>query len=123
MRQEVHSNRPRLDRLGIALSGLCAVHCLVGLALVSMLGLGGEALLSPSIHRIGLALAVMIGIFTLGLGFRHHGKRVPLLIGGLGLALMAIGLAVPHGLPEASFTIAGVALLAVAHVWNLRHAA
>ena len=126
MRDAMHSIRFRLDRLGIVLSGLCAVHCLLGIALISLLGLGGlagEALLSPAIHRAGLALAVFVGAVTLGLGVLRHGSLAPLAIGGGGIALMAGGLVAPHGLQEAVLTIAGVALVAAAHIRNLRHAA
>ena len=123
MRDAILSIRGRLDRVGILLSGLCAVHCLLGLVLVAVLGLGGEALLSPSIHRTGLAVAVLVGIVTLGLGAMRHGRMGPLAIGACGIALMAAGLTVPHGLPEAALTIAGVALVALGHMRNLRHAA
>ena len=123
MRDAILSIRSRLDRVGILLSGLCAVHCLLGLVLVAVLGLGGEALLSPSIHRTGLAVAVLVGIVTLGLGAMRHGRMGPLAIGACGIALMAAGLTVPHGLPEAALTIAGVALVALGHMRNLRHAA
>ena len=115
--------RRRLDRFGIMLSGLCAVHCLLGVVLVGILGLGGEALLNPAIHRIGLALAVVVGIVTLGLGVKRHGQLAPLLIGGCGLVLMACGLMVEHGSKEAMLTVAGVSLVALAHIRNLRHAA
>ena len=104
------------------LSGLCAVHCLLGIVLVSVLGLGGEALLSPSIHRVGLALAVLVGLVTLGLGVLRHGKLAPLVIGGCGIALMVAGIVVRHGPVEALLTVAGVALVATAHIRNLRHA-
>lgn len=114
--------RHRLDRVGILLSGLCAVHCLLGIVLVSVLGLGGEALLSPSIHRVGLALAVLVGLVTLGLGVLRHGKLAPLVIGGCGIALMVAGIVVRHGPVEALLTVAGVALVATAHIRNLRHA-
>jgi hypothetical protein len=117
------SIRARLDRAGIILSGLCALHCLLGIALVSLLGLGGQALLAPRIHEIGLGLAVLVGIITLGLGVRRHGKPGPLVIGGCGIALMSAALLVGHGLPEAVLTIAGVALVAAAHIRNLRHGA
>ena len=123
MRDAILSIRGRLDRVGILLSGLCAVHCLLGLVLVAVLGLGGEAVLSPSIHRTGLAVAVLVGIVTLGLGAMRHGRMGPLAIGACGIALMAAGLTVPHGLPEAALTIAGVALVALGHMRNLRHAA
>jgi hypothetical protein len=111
-----------MDRFGIALSGLCLLHCMAGLVLVAILGLGGGWLLSPEIHRYGLALAIAIGIVTIGLGALRHGRRVPLLIATCGFALMAGALVVGHGVGEAIFTISGVALVAFAHVLNLRHA-
>lgn len=104
------------------LSGLCAVHCLLGIVLVSALGLGGELILAPEIHRIGLGLAVGVGIVTLGLGVRRHGQIAPLVIGACGITLMAGALLAGHGLEEAVLTIAGVTLVAIAHIRNLRHA-
>jgi hypothetical protein len=122
MRDAVLAIRDRLDGLGMLLSGLCAVHCLLGLILVTVLGLGGGIFLAPEIHETGLALAVGIGVLTLGLGALRHGKTGPLLIGAVGIALMASALAVGHGPAEAVLTIAGVALVAYAHIRNLRHA-
>ena len=114
--------RLRLDRAGILLSGLCALHCLLGLLLVSVIGLGGELLLAPAIHRVGLIVAVVIGAVTLGLGALRHGQVLPLVIGACGLALMAAGVVVQHGPQEAGLTISGVLLVAAAHIRNLRRA-
>jgi hypothetical protein len=91
--------------------------------LVSVLGIGGEALLAPAIHEVGLALAIMVGIVTLGLGVLRHGQTRPMLIGACGIVLMATALVVGHGLREAMLTICGVALVATAHIRNLRHTA
>lgn len=123
MRDAILSIRNRLDGIGVMLSGLCALHCVLGIVLVSALGLGGGALLSPAIHQIGLVLAILIGIATLGLGALRHGAVRPLLMGGIGILLMASALVAGHGLPEAVLTIAGVALVAAAHMRNLRRAA
>ena len=123
MRRAILSIRDRLDRTGIILSGLCAVHCLLGIVLVSVLGLGGQALLTPAIHEIGLGLAILVGTVTLGLGVLRHGQVAPIVIGAAGILLMAGGLVSPHGLQEALLTIAGVFLVAIAHIRNLRHAA
>ncbi len=123
MRDAILSIRDRLDGLGVMLSGICAVHCVLSILLVSVLGLGGEALLSPAIHEAGLALAILVGIVTLGLGVLRHGEVRPLLIGAGGIALMAAALAVGHGVAEALLTIAGVTLVATAHIQNLRHTA
>ena len=122
MRRAITAIRNRLDRFGIILSGLCAVHCVLGVVLVGVLGLGGEVLISPEIHRIGLAMAVGIGAASLGFGVLRHGRIAPLAIGGVGLALMALALFVGHGVPEAVLTIMGVGLVAYAHIRNL-HAA
>jgi hypothetical protein len=122
MRDALLSIRDRLDGLGVILSGLCAVHCLLGLVLVTVLGLGGGAFLSPDIHRYGLAVAVSIGLVTLGLSAVRHGHLAPALIGAAGLALMTAALFVGHGTAEALLTIPGVMLVAFAHIRNLRHA-
>ncbi len=113
--------RRQLDRFGVVLSALCAVHCVSGLVLVTVLGLSGGVLLDPRIHEIGLALAIGIGGIGLGLGAVRHRRRGPLLVGGVGLMLMAGGLVMHDGTREAAVTIAGVSLLAAAHWRNLRH--
>lgn len=123
MRFVMNSIRDRLDRFGVLLSGLCALHCVLSIVLVSLLGLGGSLLLSPEIHRVGLGLAIIVGVLTLGIGALRHGLPGPLMIGTGGIVLMALALAAGHGLPEALLTIAGVALVATAHIRNLRHAA
>ena len=115
--------RPYLDRLGLALSSLCAVHCVGTLVLVSLLGLSGGALLSPVIHETGLALAIAVAVLTLGVGAVAHGRTAPLKVGIPGIVLMACALMVPHGWRESVLTIAGVALVATAHWQNLRHSA
>ncbi len=116
------SLRFRLDRVGVVLSGLCAVHCAAGLVLVTLLGLGGGVLLDPVIHEVGLVLAVGIGAIGLGAGVLRHRRIGVLLTGLVGLALMATAMRLEHGAHEALLTIAGVALLASAHWRNLRHA-
>ena len=121
MKQAFISIRGRLDRVGVILSGLCALHCLAGLLLVAGLGLGGGILLAPEIHRVGLALAIAVGSITLVLGVVRHGDPVPLQVGAAGFGLMAVALFVGHGSVEAVLTIMGVALLAWGHVRNLRH--
>jgi len=113
--------RDRFDRVGIVLSGLCAVHCVLTLLLVAVLGLGGGVLLDPAVHRIGLALAILVAGAGLGLGVARHGRREPLAIGAAGLSLMAMALLSGHGPAEAGLTISGVALVAIAHWRNVRH--
>lgn len=112
--------RGRFDRLGVLISGLCMVHCVAGLFLIGVLGLGGGVLLNPAIHRFGLVAAFLVGMFTIGAGALRHGHRLPLALGTTGLALMAAAIVSDHGTGEALLTICGVVLVASAHIVNLR---
>lgn len=115
--------RDLFDRLAIGLSALCLVHCAASVIFVAMLATAGGALLHPAIHEIGLGLAILLAIVGLGRGFLQHRRRGPMLLGTLGIALMATALSVPHGIFEAGFTMFGVACVAIAHHLNRRAAA
>ena len=112
--------RGRLDRMGVVLSGLCAVHCVLGIVIVAGLGLGGGMLLDPAIHRIGLVMATVIAGAAIGLGAIQHRRPLPFVVAMTGLSFMGGGLAVEHGVEEMLLTIIGVTLVATGHVLNLR---
>ena len=115
--------RRRLDQIGIGLAGLCAVHCLATLVVISALGLGGHFFLfNENIHRVGLALALAVAAVAIGWGLLRHGRVVPFVIALGGLALMAAALMIPHGANEFLLTLAGVALVSLGHLLNLRTA-
>lgn len=111
--------RKRLDRAGIALSALCAAHCVLVLVLA---GAFGGLLLAPIFHEAGLAIAVALGVVAFGIGIARHGAVEVLVPAAFGLGLMALALVADHGPAEAGLTIAGVTLLALAHWSNLRRA-
>lgn len=113
--------RQRLDRAGIALSALCAVHCLASVLLVSVIGIGGEIFLDPAIHRFGLLIATLIAAVAIGWGAMKHRMAAPFVIAMMGLSFMGGALAVPHGVEEAVLTIIGVGLVSLGHILNLRH--
>ena len=115
------SIRGRLDRAGMLLSSLCAVHCVLGIVIVAGLGLGAGVLLNPAIHRVGLLLATLIAGVAIGLGALQHRRAVPFVIAMMGLSFMGGGLAVEHGIEEAVLTIIGVSLVALGHLLNVRH--
>jgi len=117
------SLRRRLDQFGIGLAGLCAVHCIATLVAISALGLGGHLFLfDENIHRIGLALALAVAGIAIGWGVLRHGRMLPFGIAVGGLVLMATALLVPHGANEFLLTLAGVALVSLGHLLNLRAA-
>ncbi len=114
------SNRIRLDAMGIALSALCAVHCLLTIVLISSLGLAGSWLFAPELHWWGLAAATIIAGTAIGIGAVRHRRRTPFVVAMTGLTFMGGALAAPHGMQEAVLTIIGVALVSVGHFLNLR---
>lgn len=116
------SIRERLDRAGVVLSGLCALHCLASIAILSGLGIGGGIFFAPVIHEVGLAFACVIAGVAIGWGALKHRRAAPFVIAMMGLTFMGGALASPHGVQEAVLTIIGVALVTVGHVLNLRSA-
>ncbi|HLL29577.1 MAG TPA: MerC domain-containing protein [Allosphingosinicella sp.] len=109
-----------MDRIAIALSGLCLVHCLASAIFVAMLASAGGLLLDPIVHEVGLTFAIALGMLALGRGIFDHGFMMPSAVGGLGLGVMAGSLGL-HGDGMGTFyTMLGVAILALGHDLNRR---
>lgn len=109
-----------MDRLAIALSGLCVVHCLASAVLVTLLASAGGLLVTPAIHEVGLTMAIMLGIVALGRGVMEHDFMMPSAVGSLGLGVMAGAMTMEHGLAETAYTVVGVLILALGHDLNRR---
>ncbi len=112
--------RSRLDKSGIVISALCAVHCVATIALVSGLGVAGNFFLAEEFHRITLVAALIIAAGAIGWGALIHRRREPFVISLIGLCMMGGALASPHGVQEAVLTVIGVGMVAFGHVLNLR---
>ena len=108
----------RLDRMGIALSGLCLVHCLGTTIFLAMLATAGGAIGAEWVHEVGIVLAMIMGAVALGRGIFEHGYMLPSAVGGLGLGVMAGAVTLPHGPSEAIYTMMGVVILALGHRLN-----
>ncbi|MBK5264137.1 MAG: MerC domain-containing protein [Alphaproteobacteria bacterium] len=110
----------KIDRMAMGLSGLCLAHCLGTAIFVALIASAGSIFLSPMIHEGGLAIAILLGAIALGHGAFVHGFRLPAAVGTLGLGLMTVALALPHGGTEILLTMVGVAILALGHNLNYR---
>lgn len=103
----------------MALSGLCAVHCVATVVLLGLLASAGGLLGKPIIHEVGLSLAMIIGAVALGRGVREHGFLLPSAVGAVGLAAMAYAMSLHETGYEPVFTIVGVSILALGHRLNM----
>jgi hypothetical protein len=109
----------RLDRMAMALSGLCLVHCVATAVLLGLLSAAGGFLGSPIIHEVGLTIAMGLGAAALGRGILEHGFMMPSAVGSLGLGVMAGALSLPHDGREPLYTVIGVMILALGHRLNV----
>lgn len=109
-----------IDRSAAGLSGLCVLHCaLSAAALVALAPLA--PMLRHDVHIWGFGLAAPLALMALGLGARAHRRLGALALGMGGLATMAAGLFVAHGgVGELALSAGGAALVAIAHLLNLR---
>lgn len=119
------------DRLGIAATSLCAVHCIaltVVLWLSPMVWLKREAFGVPVgwlfMLEIGLAaIGIAAAVLALGSGYRVHRRLAPgaLFVGGATLLAIAVfgPLHYVRFWGTATVLFAG-ALLVAGHLWNLR---
>lgn len=115
-----NSMQRRVDRVGIALSGLCALHCVATIFIISGLGIGGHFLSSPLLHEVGLVVAVLVAAVAIGWGALQHRQPAAFVVAMTGLSFMGGALAAPHGVYEAALTIIGVVLVSLGHILNLR---
>ena len=93
---------PAADRLGVALSILCAVHCLATPPLLLLLPTFGRLWSHPASHWGMAAVVVPLALFSLPKGLRLHGRRWVLGCGILGVSLILLGAALPSLAPEES---------------------
>lgn len=111
-----------LDKSAMTLSGLCIVHCLGG-ALLATFVAASSGWLGHYVHLVGLALALPLAGVALWRGVKVHGRVAVAVLGALGIMLMAISVFALHGsVFEIALSVAGVSLLAGAHLWNIRAA-
>jgi hypothetical protein len=109
-----------LDRLAIALSAMCAAHCVTTAIVVAALASFGGVFLNPLIHELGLILAIILGAAALGTGVLRHGYVMPFATGCFGLGMMAGALSLGHGDGELIATLVGLMVLALGHDLNGR---
>jgi len=86
---------PDADRIGVAASVLCAIHC--GLAPVLLLALPafGEIWAHPASHTLVAILIVPLAIFSIRKGYRQHRRRWVALVAATGILCVLVGAALP----------------------------
>lgn len=114
----------RWDKVGIFLSTLCAVHCLLTPFLILALPVMGEFFESEWAHILLALFVVPVGLFAFFSGYRHHQQKGVLALGVVGLLFITGASFLPHEMVEVAefdvVTISGSVLVLFAHILNRR---
>ena len=115
--------RKLLDSLAVALSGVCAVHCLaLPLVVVAYPLLGSWSMDEMLFHRLLLIVIIPVSLIALLLGYYTHRSRQVAVLGTLGIAILALVAVSGHDwlsmAGERLATTAGGLILASGHLIN-----
>ncbi len=114
-----------LERAALAGSFACLMHCLaLPLLIASLPALSTMLSIPESFHIWVLAFAAPAAALALLQGRQKHGAVYPLVLGVIGLVLLATGaLLLGRTADEVPVTVAGSLVLGLAHManWRLRH--
>lgn len=113
------------DRVGLWLSFLCALHCIVTpLIILSIPFIARYYLAHPLVHLFLAILIFPVGLIAFVSGFLHHRKKLILALGVPGVLIVAFVPYLVHGLSlpldEPILMILGSVLLMAAHWGNLK---
>ena len=112
------------DRIAIALSAICILHCLAIPLVVAILPLAALGLGGGHFHGVMLWLVVPVSAVGFALGYRVHRRADVVAIGVGGVALLAVAGIYGHELwpiaLEAGVSVVASLILAGAHWVNFR---
>jgi len=83
------------DRVGVAASILCAIHCGVAPILLLFLPAFGRIWAHPASHALVALLIVPLAVFSILRGYRRHRRRAVVLLAAAGVFSVLIGAALP----------------------------
>ena len=106
----------RLTTVGPWVSVACAIHCMISPIILGMLPM---VHLSDAIETSLIAFSILIGVLTLGAGYREHRRARVLVLLALSIAFLIGKYGVREAL-ETPMVVAGELLMAGAQFLNLR---
>lgn len=85
----------KTDRVGVAASVLCAIHCALAPILLIALPSFGRIWAHPASHLLVAIFVVPLAIFSIRKGYRTHKKRWILMTASIGIFFVLIGAMLP----------------------------
>jgi len=108
-----------LDKMGIGVSILCAVHCAILPLIITMLPLLGlEVFANPLLESAIITISLIIGITSLSSAFVQHRNRLPLALMVTGFVSIFTGRYLIGENLEWLFLTSGGLTVAISHYIN-----
>ena len=113
------------DKAGVALSGICMVHCLITPLVLATLPSLNLFVSNHVFHFVMAVILIAVASYAFALGYKKHKKLGVLIMGALGLAMLLVALNLTSHQHEAISTqslvlnLIGSFLLVVAHIQNI----
>jgi hypothetical protein len=123
------------DKIGMALSFICLIHCLAGPILLILLPGLNQFISHDAFHVVMLGFVVPVAALSFFKSYKSHGIKLPLKLGAAGTVFLVLGILIPmlmghdHALHdehlntstlETGFTVLGGIILAYAHYINFK---
>lgn len=111
-----------LDNLGICVSTLCAIHCLLTPILLLLLPFASLAFLEGELFEISLlVLSFVLAAASLVFSFfRNHHNSTPMILAGIGFVFFMFGKAIHIEEVEIILSVIGGSFVVIAHYRNLK---
>jgi len=112
------------DRLGIAFSSACVLHCLLVAFLPLVFPMLSEMFHSTWVHIIGASLILVTTPLAFVPGYRKHGITWILVVAVFGVLFILSGVVLEEKVSDVlshSISIFGSALLLIGHAKNIQH--
>jgi len=118
---KIFPSRTLIDRIGIALSTTCAIHCLLMPILIMITSVGALSwLANEHVESVLLLLAIILAVNSLISGCLVHRQFSILLFLPLAIAFIGTGRWAGLSVWETPLVVVGGFLLAISHYGNLR---
>jgi len=98
----------KVDRVGVAASVLCAIHCAIAPILLIALPTFGKIWAHPASHILVAIFVVPIAAFSIRKGYQTHGRRWVAIMATIGILFVLIGAALPAFSREGAQSDAGL---------------
>ncbi len=110
-----------IDKVGISLSGLCAIHCILTPILLIFMPNLGEYFEHELVHMAFFFLVAPVAFFSFYRVYKVHRDKIPFILGTIGSGLLIVTL-VEHGHSHSLhlLSIVGSILLVAGHFISLR---